>query len=57
MSMAAIDTLFDELIHPGDIFKKHPHVLKIYNMEYLAIHPDYRGQGQQFQQFCPHKYY
>ena len=44
--MAAINILYDELLHPGDVFEKYPSVLKIYDMDALAIHPDYRGQGR-----------
>ena len=44
-SMAAINILYDELLHPGDVFEKYPSVLKIYDMDVLAIHPDYRRQG------------
>ena len=43
--MAAINILYDELLHPGDVFEKYPTVLKIYDMDVLAIHPDYRRQG------------
>ena len=48
--------LFDELLHPGDIFEKHPIVIKIYDMFAMAIHPDYRGRGHsvRFQQFFSH---
>ena len=44
--MAAINMLYDELLHPGDVFEKYPSVLKIYDMDVLAVHPDYRGQGR-----------
>ena len=51
MSMAAINTLFDELLHPGDVFEKYPNVLKIYDMFAMAIHPDYRGRGHSVHDF------
>ena len=33
---AAIMTLFDEILHPGDVFSKYPDTTKIYDM--FAMH-------------------
>ena len=42
---AAILTLFDEIMHSGDVFQRYPEVTKIYDMFALATLPNYRGRG------------
>ena len=38
-------TLFDEILHPGDVFSKYPEVTKIFDMFAMAVHPHHRGKG------------
>ena len=42
---AAILTLFDEIMHSGDVFQLYPDVSKIYDMFALATLANYRGRG------------
>ena len=38
-------SLFDDMMHPGDIFEKHPDRVQMYDMFALSTLPEYRGRG------------
>ena len=37
--------LFDDLMHPSDIFETHPDKKQMYDMFALSVLPEYRGRG------------